>query len=126
MRRREFIALLGSGVTGWPLAARAQQPAMPVVGFLAEGTPDSEPGALAAFREGLRETGYVEGHNVQIDYRWSGGAKADVVGGARSSMAKPVGKPLARLKIKKRASIARMKASCEEELKVTCISQNLI
>jgi putative tryptophan/tyrosine transport system substrate-binding protein len=52
-------------------AARAQ-PAMPVIGFLAEGTPDSEPGALTAFREGLRETGYIEGHNVQIDYRWSG------------------------------------------------------
>jgi putative tryptophan/tyrosine transport system substrate-binding protein len=45
---------------------------MPVIGFLAEGTPDSEPGALTAFREGLRETGYIEGHNVQIDYRWSG------------------------------------------------------
>src|SRR5215831_13017640 len=72
MRRRDFIALLGSSVTGLPLAARSQQPAMPVIGLLAEGTPDSEPGALTAFRQGLREAGYVEGQNVQIDYRWTG------------------------------------------------------
>ena len=72
MRRRDFIALLGSSVTGLPLAARSQQPAMPVIGFLAEGAPDSEPGALTAFRQGLREAGYVEGQNVQIDYRWTG------------------------------------------------------
>src|SRR5262245_42225096 len=72
MRRRDFIALLGSSVAGLPLAARSQQPAMPVIGFLAEGAPDSEPGALTAFRQGLREAGYVEGQNVQIDYRWTG------------------------------------------------------
>src|SRR5262245_12270962 len=70
--RRKFLATLGSAAAAWPLAAGAQQPTMPAIGFLAEGTPASEPGALTAFRQGLREAGYVEGQNVQIDYRWSG------------------------------------------------------
>src|SRR5262249_2504036 len=70
--RRELLAALSGAAAAWPLAPRAHQPAMPEIGFLAEGAPDSEQGALTAFRQGLREAGYVEGQNVQIDYRWTG------------------------------------------------------
>jgi putative ABC transport system substrate-binding protein len=71
MRRREFIALLGGGAAGWPLAARAQQPAMPAIGFLTGFAPGDSPHLMAAFRQGLKDTGFVEGQNVAIEYRFA-------------------------------------------------------
>src|SRR5258708_13535678 len=72
MRRREFITLIGGTAAGWPLAARAQQAVMPVIGFISAGSPEAYPQALAAFRKALNDIGFVEGQNLAIEYRWAG------------------------------------------------------
>ena len=72
MRRRDFITLLGGAAAAWPFKAHAQQPAMPVVGYLSNGSPEADASRLTGLRRGLNQSGYVEGRNLVIEYRWAG------------------------------------------------------
>ena len=87
LRRREFITLLGGAAASWPLAARAQQPALPVVGFIRDGSAEANARYAAAFGKGLNETGTVEGQNVTVEYHWLKGqarSLADIAGRSRT------------------------------------------
>jgi putative tryptophan/tyrosine transport system substrate-binding protein len=106
LKRRKFIALLGGAAAAWPLAARAQQPAMPVVGVINPGTPSGMTRYAAAFRSALSEAGYVEGQNVTVEYHWFSGQydrlpelMADLV---RRALSPRLATPLLRLRPKLR------------------------
>src|SRR5262249_56776661 len=93
MRRREFITLLGGTAAAWPLAAHAQQRALPVIGVLSSRSPDVDTPLIAVIRRGLTETGVVEGQNVTLDYRSADGRYDQLAGRAPPPRRAPAGAP---------------------------------
>ena len=89
IRRREFITLFG-GVVAWPLTARAQQPAVPVIGFLHNAAPEATQYYLPAFHKGLSEVGFVEGRNVGIEFRWARAKRTQLLHGVSCSIPTPL------------------------------------
>jgi putative tryptophan/tyrosine transport system substrate-binding protein len=106
MKRREFISLLGGAGVAWPLAARAQQQAMPVIGFMSTRSPEDSTYLLAAFRRSLAEGGFVEGQNVAIEFRWARGAYDRLPEMAADLVSRGVG-PIPSISVSSPASVGR-------------------
>ena len=79
MRRRDFVVRIGGAALAWPLAGLAQRPAMPFIGFLNSGSPNERAQFVEAFRQGLKQGGYIDGQDVAIEYRWAEGDRKSVV-----------------------------------------------
>jgi putative tryptophan/tyrosine transport system substrate-binding protein len=102
MRRREFIAIVGGAMSGWPLAARSQQPSLPVIGFLHSASPEQNVKRVSAYLQGLKDGGFVDGQNVKIEYRWANGNEsllpglaADLIGRGVAVIVTPGSTPAA-------------------------------
>ena len=122
MKRREFITLLGGAAATWPLVARAQQAAMPVIGLIQTGAPEISGYLVAPFRQGLKEAGYVEGQNVEIEYRWARGRGdlmpelvADLLRRRVTLIATPGGNPVGILAAKAATTIVPIVFSTSED-----------